>query len=281
MPKLLSLRSISKRFPGVHALKSVDFEVCAGECVALLGENGAGKSTLIKVLGGAHAPDDGLIELDGEEVSFGNPNDSLSAGIAVIYQEFNLVPELSAAENIFLGIEPNDFGFVKRRQQFQKAREILTRLGAKIDPNRKCELLTIAEKQLVEIAKAMVRDARILIMDEPSAALTNKEVEQLYQLVDELKSEGIAVVYVSHRLEEVERLADRAVVMRDGERVGELQKTEIKRSKIIEMMVGRSMDAEFPANVRNPGSVRFRVKDLSRGDQVRKVSFELRGGERF
>ena len=279
MPKLLSLRSISKRFPGVHALKSVDFEVCAGECVALLGENGAGKSTLIKVLGGAYAPDDGLIELDGEEVSFGNPNDSLSAGIAVIYQEFNLVPELSAAENIFLGIEPNDFGFVKRRQQFQKAREILSRLGAKIDPNRKCELLTIAEKQLVEIAKAMVRDARILIMDEPSAALTNNEVEQLYQLVDELKSEGIAVVYVSHRLEEVERLADRAVVMRDGERVGELQKTEIKRSKIIEMMVGRSMDAEFPANVRNPGSVRFRVKDLSRGDQVRKVSFELRGGE--
>ena len=197
----------------------------------------------------------------------------------MIYQEFNLVPELSAAENIFLGIEPNDFGFVKRRQQFQKAREILSRLGAKIDPNRKCELLTIAEKQLVEIAKAMVRDARILIMDEPSAALTNKEVEQLYQLVDELKSEGIAVVYVSHRLEEVERLADRAVVMRDGERVGELQKTEIKRSKIIEMMVGRSMDAEFPANVRNPRSVRFRVKDLSRGDKVRKVSFELRGGD--
>ena len=138
-----------------------------------------------------------------------------------------MVPELSAAENIFLGIEPNDFGFVKRRQQFQKAREILSRLGAKIDPNRKCELLTIAEKQLVEIAKAMVRDARILIMDEPSAALTNNEVEQLYQLVDELKSEGIAVVYVSHRLEEVERLADRAVVMRDGERVGELQKKRL------------------------------------------------------
>ena len=188
--------------------------------MALLGENGAGKSTLIKILGGAQPPDSGRIELDGEEVVFNHPTDSLDAGIAIIYQEFNLVPGLSAGENMFLGIEPNDYGWVRRGDEIAKAREILNRIGSKIDPNTRCDELTVAEKQMVEIAKALVRNARILIMDEPSAALTNKEVERLYELVDDLKAQGLGIVYVSHRLEEVERLADRAVVLQDGARVG-------------------------------------------------------------
>ncbi|HAD20810.1 MAG TPA: D-xylose ABC transporter ATP-binding protein, partial [Opitutae bacterium] len=221
MEPFLTLRSIEKRFPGVYALKSVDFELSPGECVALLGENGAGKSTLIKILGGAQSPDSGRIKLDGEEVVFNHPTDSLEAGIAIIYQEFNLVPGLSAGENMFLGIEPNDYGWVRRGDEIAKAREILNRIGSTIDPNTRCDELTVAEKQMVEIAKALVRKARILIMDEPSAALTNKEVERLYELVDDLKSQGLGIVYVSHRLEEVERLADRAVVLRDGARVGE------------------------------------------------------------
>lgn len=276
---LLRLRSIHKRFPGVHALKGVDFDLNGGECVALLGENGAGKSTLIKVLGGAHQPDEGSLEIEGYSMVFEKPTDSLDAGIAVIYQEFNLVPGLSVAENIFLGMEPNDFGWVRQSEQNRRVEETCRRIGADLSPRALCEGLTVAEKQLVEIAKALVRDARVLVMDEPSAALTKKEVEQLYVLVDDLKSKGIGIVYVSHRLEEVERLADRAVVMRDGERVGELSREELDRRRIIELMVGRSMDQEFPDHQRQLGEVRLRARNLSRGKKVRKVSLEVRAGE--
>ena len=276
---LLRLGSIHKRFPGVHALKGIDFELETGECVALLGENGAGKSTLIKVLGGALQPDEGTLEIEGEFRNFLKPTDSLDAGIAIIYQEFNLVPGLSAAENIFLGMEPNDFGWVRKGEQAERTRDAFSRIGANIQPEELCENLTVAEKQLVEIAKALMRDARILIMDEPSAALTKKEVEQLYLLVDELKRKEIAVVYVSHRLEEVERLADRAVVMRDGEKVGELSRDGLERRKIIELMVGRSMDQEFPEEERKPGRVRLQVSGLTRGKKVRDVSLEIKAGE--
>ena len=279
MEPFLTLQSIEKRFPGVHALKSVDFELSSGECVALLGENGAGKSTLIKILGGAQSPDSGRIELDGEEVVFNHPTDSLDAGIAIIYQEFNLVPGLSAGENMFLGIEPNDYGWVRRGDEIAKAREILNRIGSTIDPNTRCNELTVAEKQMVEIAKALVRKARILIMDEPSAALTNKEVERLYELVDDLKAQGLGIVYVSHRLEEVERLADRAVVLRDGARVGELQRDEMKRNRIIELMVGRAMDSEFPTEDRKVGDIRLRARNLIKENKVKGISLEVRAGE--
>ena len=279
MKRLLSLRAIDKQFPGVHALKKVDFELSRGECVALLGENGAGKSTLIKVMGGAHCPDSGTIQLDGKDVSFNKPSDSLDAGIAIIYQEFNLVPVLTAAENMFLGMEPNDYGWVSKLEEKRKAKEILCRIGSDVDPDKRCDQLTVAEKQLVEIAKALVRNARILVMDEPSAALTNQEVYKLYDLVDELKSQGIGIIYVSHRLEEVEKLADRAVVMRDGAKVGELSRDELDRKKIIEMMVGRSMETEFPNRERSPGRVRLRARNLKRGNKVKGVSLEVRAGE--
>lgn len=276
---LLELKGIEKRFPGVHALQSVDFELRSGECVALLGENGAGKSTLIKVMGGAHQADSGLVSVQGVLQSWEKPTDSLDAGVAIIYQEFNLVPGLTAAENVFLGIEPSDFGWVRKSEEKEKVREVFNRIGAEINPGALCDSLTVAEKQLVEIAKALVRDAQILVMDEPSAALTKKEVEQLYLLIDELKLRGIGVVYVSHRLEEIERVADRAIVMRDGARVGELGREELDRAKIIEMMVGRKLENEFPKEVRTPGAVRLRAKNLNRGQKVRNVSLEVRVGE--
>ena len=244
------MKGINKKFPGVHALKSVDFELMGGECVALLGENGAGKSTLIKVMGGAHQADSGSLEVDGVNQYWEKPTDSLDAGVAIIYQEFNLVPGLTAAENVFLGIEPADFGWVRKSEEKEKVQEVFKRIGAEIDPNVRCDSLTVAEKQLVEIAKALAREARILVMDEPSAALTKKEVEQLYLLIDDLKKKGIGVVYVSHRLEEIERVADRAIVMRDGARVGHLSKSELDRAKIIEMMVGRKLENEFPKEIR-------------------------------
>ena len=278
MDRFFILRGIDKHFPGVHALKGVNFELSKGECVALLGENGAGKSTLIKVMGGAHRPDSGKIHLDGKEVSFHKPTDSLNAGIAIIYQEFNLVPVLSVAENMFLGIEPSNYGWVRRSEEKRKAKEILVRIGADVEPDTRCDQLTVAEKQLVEIAKALVRDARILVMDEPSAALTNQEVDKLYDLVDELKSQGIGVIYVSHRLEEVERLADRAVIMRDGARVGELNRDRLDRKGIIEMMVGRSMDAEFPKHKRSPGKC-VCVQKILAEEKVRDISLEVRAGE--
>lgn len=276
---ILRLSKIHKYFPGVHALKGIDFEVRKGECVALLGENGAGKSTLIKILGGAFNPDSGVLEVSGDKKQFISPVDSLEAGIAVIYQEFNLVPALTVAENIFLGIEPNDFFWVKKSFQSEESEKVLTRIGAKINPDLLCENLTVAEKQLVEIAKALVRDAKILVMDEPSAALTKKEVEKLYVLVNDLKDKGIGVVYVSHRLEEVEYLCDRAVVMRDGERVGELLKDQLQRKKIIELMVGRTMDQEYPENDRNPREVRLRAKSIRRGAKVKEFSIEIKAGE--
>ena len=276
---LLELKGIEKRFPGVHALQSVDFELKGGECVALLGENGAGKSTLIKVMGGAHQADSGSLSVRGKVQHWEKPTDSLDAGVAIIYQEFNLVPGLTAAENIFLGIEPSDFGWVRKSEEKEKVGEVLRRIGAGINPDALCDSLTVAEKQLVEIAKALVRDAQILVMDEPSAALTKKEVEQLYLLIDDLKLRGIGVVYVSHRLEEIERVADRAIVMRDGARVGQLSRDELDRTKIIEMMVGRKLENEFPKEKRSPGEVRLKAKNLNRGQKVRNVSLEVRAGE--
>ena len=231
------------------------------------------------MVGGAHQADSGSLLVDGVEQKWETPNDSLDAGVAIIYQEFNLVPGLTAAENIFLGVERADFGWVRKSEEKKKVQEVFKRIGAEINSNSLCGSLTVAEKQLVEIAKALVREARILVMDEPSAALTKKEVEQLYLLIDDLKERGIGVVYVSHRLEEIERVADRAIVMRDGVRVGHLSKSELDRAKIIEMMVGRKLENEFPKEKRSPGTVRLRVKNLNFGNKVQNISFDVRSGE--
>ncbi len=273
------MRGIGKRFPGVHALKAVDLELQAGECLALLGENGAGKSTLLKMLGGAHQPDEGEILIEGQVVDVKNPADALSAGLAVIYQEFNLVPGLTARENVFLGQEPGPLSFVPARAERKRTRELFKQLGAAIDPESLCRDLTVADQQVVEIAKALSMDAKVIVMDEPSAALSPREVEGLFEVIRGLKERGIGIIYVSHRLDEIFEIADRVTVLRDGEHVGTRNIEELTRDSMIELMVGRSIENEYPKEAAELGEVRLACQNLSRGKKVKDVSFEIRRGE--
>ena len=276
---LLGMRGIVKSFPGVQALRGVDLCLLHGEVLALLGENGAGKSTLIKVLGGAHRSDAGTVTINGRQCRFQSPQDSRKAGVAVIYQEFNLVPSLTVVENIFLGQEVTRAGFVDRKQEHQRAKSLFARLGVEIDLDVPCGRLSTAQQQLVEIAKSLACDARIIVMDEPSAALTSHEVERLFTITRDLKQQGIGIIYISHRLEEVFSIADRVVVLRDGKNVGERPIARITRSEMIEFMVGRELKDEFPRRTASIGSVRLDVSHLSRGQAVRDVSFGVRSGE--
>ena len=240
------MRGIVKGFPGVRALDGVHLDLYSGEVLALLGENGAGKSTLIKVIGGAHLPDEGTIEIDGRIARIETPQDSLRAGIGMIYQEFNLVPGLTARENIFLGQEPSRFGFVPRSEEREKALKLFERIGVEIDPEKPCGELSVAEQQVVEIAKALSQNARIIVMDEPTAALTPREVEGLLRVVRELRSQGIGIIYISHRLDEIDAIADRVTILRDGVHVATRVKSELDRERMIALMVGRSLEKEFP-----------------------------------
>ena len=275
---LLSMTGISKSFPGVTALSDVSFALEAGEVVALLGENGAGKSTLIKMLGGAHQPDDGEIRIDGAPVTLNSPSSAYAAGIGVIYQELNLVPELTASENIFLGRETRSM-FVARWSEQQRSLKLFEQLGVEIPTDVPCGSLSIARQQLVEIAKALSQHVRLLVMDEPSAALTPQEVERLFAIINDLKSRGIGIVYISHRLDEIFAVADRVVVLRDGTNVGESPIGKIQRAELIEWMVGRDLEHEYPASQRIPGEERLTVRNLSRSDSVNDVSFSIRRGE--
>ena len=276
---LLRMRGIDKSFPGVHALRDVDLELRRGEVLALLGENGAGKSTLIKILGGAHSLDAGSIRIDGQDVEISSPVDARRAGIAVIYQEFNLVPALSASENIFLGQERSRAGFIRHRSERQQARELFRRLGVAIDPDARCGQLSVAQQQIVEIAKALSLDARIIVMDEPSATLTPQEVERLFVTIRELKSQGIGVIYITHRLDEIFEIADRVTVLRDGVEVDSGPVEGLTRSDLIEKMVGRKLENEFPKTRATIGAERLVVEGLTRGSAVRDVSFSVRRGE--
>ena len=278
-PSLLRMHGIRKAFPGVLALADVDLELRAGEVLALLGENGAGKSTLIKVIGGAHLPDEGTIEIDGESVRIETPQDSLQAGIGIIYQEFNLVPGLSARENIFLGREPGRVSFIPRAEEHRKALELFARIGVEIDPGKLCSELSVAEQQVVEIAKALSQNARIIVMDEPTAALTPREVEGLLEVVRELRTQGIGIIYISHRLDEIDAIADRVTILRDGGHVSTCSMEDIDRERMIALMVGRSLDKEFPTRSSSPGKVRLVARQLTRGTEVRGVSLEIRAGE--
>ena len=282
MQPLVVMEGVDKSFPGVQALRAARIELFPGEVHALMGENGAGKSTLMKVLAGAYRPDAGTITLDGKPVRIASPADARDLGIAVIYQEFNLVSTLSARENIFLGRETTRAGFVSARRERLEARALFDRIGVRVDPEASVSELTIAQQQLVEIAKAMSQRARVVVMDEPTAALAPHEAERLFAVVREMTSRGVAVVYISHRLDEVFALARRVTVMRDGRHVRTAPVGEVTRKGLIEMMVGRALTDEFPPREPAAGRIgppRLVVSGLRGGTAVRDVSFSVRRGE--
>ena len=278
-PPLLQMRGICKHYPGVKALDEVSFELRRGEVHVLLGENGAGKSTLMRVLSGACARDAGDVLLDGRPVSLHSPREAQALGISTIYQEFNLVPHISAAENIFLGREPLRFaGIINRTRLMKDARRLLQSLGTGIDPAGRVKDLSVAEQQMVEVAKALSLDARILIMDEPTSALTEAEIDQLFAAIARLTSQGVSVVYISHRMEELSRVGHRATVMRDGRYIATLP-LPAPVPELVRLMANRDVAQHFPVPTRVPGKELLRVEQVSRGARLRDVSLTLRRGE--
>src|SRR5215207_1348561 len=277
---ILELKKISKSFSGVEVLHEVSLALRPGEVHALLGENGAGKSTLVKIITGVHQPDHGEILLNGEPVHFGDARDSRQAGIAAIYQELSLFPDLDVAENIFVGRQPLTFGGrVDWRKLYAEAGRLLDSLGVKLDLKEKARTLTIAQQQMVEIARAFSINARILIMDEPTSSLTLNEVSDLFRLVRRLRSDGTAIIFISHRLEELFELADRVTVLRDGSYVDTRWMKDITRDDLIRMMVGRTINNLFPKQDVVAGDVVLKVQNLTRAGAFQDVSFELRRGE--
>jgi len=276
--RLVSMTDIRKAFPGVQAISRASFDLAAGEIHALVGENGAGKSTLIKILTGVHQADGGEVGLLGRPVRFSCPLEAQRAGIATIYQELALVPQLSVAANIFLGNEETRHGRLDHRRELNRAAALMTRLGADIDPSSLVSTLTIAQQQLVEIARALGRDARVLVMDEPTAALAPREVEQLFVILRELSGRGIGVLFISHRLDEVLQIAHRITVMRDGATIATRTVGEYTRARLIEDMVGREIAQEYPERPSATKEVCFEVRELS-GGPVHRVSFTACRGE--
>jgi len=277
MTELVNLKSISKSFGGIHALKSVDFDVRPGEVHALLGENGAGKSTLMRVLGGEMLPSHGEVVIDGKPVLFRDPRDARALGIVVIHQELALAPDLTVAENIFLGQLP---GIISHSSLRKRAKELIDRLGFKIDPGRVVGTLAVAHQQVVEIAKALSQDIKIIVFDEPTAVLGAQDAMKLHQIIRGLRDRGVGVVYISHRLDEVFDIADRMTVMKDGQTVGTVQTGDVKIDDIIRMMVGRPIATMFPERAkRTIGAELLKVENLNAGRMVRDVSFSVRAGE--
>jgi rhamnose transport system ATP-binding protein len=278
---LLKLSGITKSIAGVRALRDVSFDLKAGEVHALVGENGAGKSTLIKVITGAHLPDEGTLEVRGQVVEGNDPVKAKALGIAAIYQQPALFPDLTVAENIALGLErPSPWRLIGWKGRRERARRLLERIGAAIDPETEVRRLSMPEQQLVEIARALGAEAKVVIMDEPTASLTDQEVDHLFRVARELKSQGVGIIYISHRLEELPQVADRVTALRDGSLVGTRGMGEVSRSDLIRMMVGRELSAVFPKVEVPIGEVVLDVKGLNcRASGVHNVSFQVREGE--
>jgi rhamnose transport system ATP-binding protein len=280
MTELLSLSGISKAFPGVRALSDVALDLYPGDVTALIGENGAGKSTLVKILTGIYQPDSGKITLNGQQVTFPSAKAALDAGITAIHQETVLFDDLTVAENIFLGHAPKTkLGLIDWTALRQQARELLTRIGARLDPETRLRDLAIAQRHLVAVARALSVDAQIVIMDEPSAALSHHEVEELFELVAKLKAEGRAILFISHKFDEIFRIADRYTVFRDGEHVQSGQMSEVTQDDLVRLMVGRDVGQVFPKQQAKLGPVVLNVEGLGHDREFADISFSLRQGE--
>ena len=280
MPPILKINGISKHFPGVQALREVTFEVEPKSIHALIGENGAGKSTLMQIIAGVHQPDAGSVEFSGEIVKFAGPSDAQAKGIAIVYQELNLAPNLSIAENIFLGIEPKRSGVLLDRETLKKETlAVLHRLGLQHHPDTIVSTLTVAQQQLIEICKSLVRNPRLLILDEPTSSLSETESAILFRVIADLKAHGVTILYISHRLPEVFSLCDTLTVLRDGRHVRTVPIEETTEAEAVRLMVGRELLAFHRHPVKPNGDIVLRVQHLSKKDQYEDISFELRRGE--
>ncbi len=278
---LVLMEGIEKSFTGVHALSQCRFELQSGEVMALVGENGAGKSTLMKILTGVYSKDSGHIFYKGREVEIHNPAAAQHLGISIIHQELNLMPHLTVAQNIFIGREPRQFRILLNDEQINaKTSELFAMMHLKLDPRAKVADLTVAKQQMVEIAKALSYNAEVLIMDEPTAALTETEIDELFNIIRQLRAKGVGIVHISHRLEELKQISDRVTVMRDGQYIDTVKTSETSIDKIISMMVGRTIFESVPEIPENPSSdIMLDVKKLNRGSMVKDVSFNLKKGE--
>ncbi len=277
---MIQMNGISKSFSGNQVLNDVSFELANGEIHALMGENGAGKSTLMKILSGIHHKDSGHIRVDGEEHTFKTIKDSERCGIHVIHQELNILPDLSVAENLFLGKELTyGFGIMKRAEMRRQAHDLLCKLGLDIDPKTRAGDLSVGKQQLVEIAKAIASDAKYIVMDEPTAALTDREIQTLFETVRELKNKGISFVYISHRMEEIFAICDRITILRDGQYAGVRDIPKTSFDEIVAMMVGRELGERFPERQHCIGDTKLSVNNLCANHVFENVSFELRKGE--
>ena len=277
---MIQMSGISKSFSGNQVLNDVSFELANGEIHALMGENGAGKSTLMKILSGIHHKDSGHIRVDGEEHTFKTIKDSERCGIHVIHQELNILPDLSVAENLFLGKELTyGFGIMKRAEMRRQAHDLLCKLGLDIDPKTRAGDLSVGKQQLVEIAKAIASDAKYIVMDEPTAALTDREIQTLFETVRELKNKGISFVYISHRMEEIFAICDRITILRDGQYAGVRDIPKTSFDEIVAMMVGRELGERFPERQHCIGDTKLSVNNLCANHVFENVSFELRKGE--
>lgn len=280
MNQVIEMTDISKSFGAVHVLKNVSFSLDKGEIHALMGENGAGKSTLMKILTGIYPKDTGVIRVGGEEVEFSGPKDAEEKGIAVIHQELNIIPQLTVMENMFLGRDlTSAFGVLRTKEMKARTKEYLGRLGVQIDPDTEAGTLSIGQQQMVEIARALSLNAEVLIMDEPTAALTEREIEALFTVIRDLRKQGVGIVYISHRMEEIFALCDRISVLRDGTFVGTEIIKETTLDRIVQMMVGRELGERFPERSVKPGAERLRVENLSDGGILQDISFTARQGE--
>ncbi len=276
---LLQMKDIHKTFPGVYALRDINLEVRAGEVHALLGENGAGKSTLIKVLGGIYQADQGEIFIDGNKVEISDVRDAQQQGISIIHQELVLVPYMTVAENIYLGREPKNGLFVNHRKMEEKAQNLLDAYQMNIDATMVVANLTTAQQQMVEIVKAISFDSKILVMDEPTSSISDKEVEFLFNTMRILTKKGVGIIYISHKMSELDQICDRVTVLRDGKYVGTEVVKETTKEKLISMMVGRELQKYYTRNFQEAGEVVLKCENISDGKLVKDACFEIRKGE--